>query len=914
MATKIRRSLFVGLGGTGMKALLHTKKMFVDTYGEVPPMVGFLGIDTDGGEYNKTLKSSYGEIRLEPSEQKQILVRQNPQPVYTRQQARFAWFPSENLRSLRDMKLGAGQIRSNGRFAITYNEYELKEKLQSVISNRILIADNAVNRKYELLSSDVEIHVVFSVCGGTGSGTFINMAYLLREVVPNAKIYAYAVLPGVFETMINLQAAKAKVPSNAYGALLDLDYLMHLKTDDTPVAIDYLTRTYATNDRPFDAVYLIDNQNVNNDVYNNTDDLAQMISLALITSTGELSKEQQSVFDNVIKVIQDGNMDIENKSAWVAGFGICEICYNGEQLSEILKLKTIQRIIELLQSPEGDANITANNWIDNNNIRENNGKDDVIDKICNTTPKIPFDAINTTSNPKPEIDAYLNNLARIKPEEIAKTIEVLKKETKTALKTLVIQKINEKGGVVNCKNIINEIDQQITLCVGEMRQELADFENKRPVIQSQVDTTSQELVDYMDKWIKTKTQQYIDAVLEAVNLLAVNLRETDRRKGAIQFYTWLKEELGNLLAEISNFEEVLNAIKSKCENKVAEIQYDITNNTNIFQIDLAKNEVNKVTFDDNLIVMNDFINQISLPNQLFDLFGLNSETIFNFIYNYAEKISDSSKFSGSSVDSILRTLSEEELNAVLKEAVVKSEPLIKYNNKGWISNYPPERYFFVGVEDKSSSILKENDRFARMFTDRVPQFASIGLKDKIIIYCQYANMPLFTVEPVPTYEHRYNEVMRNSNCHFGIDLKARMDRENFSIYPRDNSTDAVELWVKGLIFGLIKNEGDKYVFKCEAEGDIIDDYWVDLPQDRYEAFADFKNRQTVIEKEYEEYFDKYLRDKGQEEIDKIYADARQNYEAKYAQLGIDKTTLKSRGYELVLKLYRQELEYVKKQL
>ena len=48
MATKIKRCLYVGLGGTGMNALLHTKKMFVETYGEVPPMIGFLGIDTDG--------------------------------------------------------------------------------------------------------------------------------------------------------------------------------------------------------------------------------------------------------------------------------------------------------------------------------------------------------------------------------------------------------------------------------------------------------------------------------------------------------------------------------------------------------------------------------------------------------------------------------------------------------------------------------------------------------------------------------------------------------------------------------------------------------------------------------------------------------------------------------------------------
>ena len=47
MATTLKRSLFIGLGGTGASALLHTKKRFLDTYGEVPPMISFLTIDTD---------------------------------------------------------------------------------------------------------------------------------------------------------------------------------------------------------------------------------------------------------------------------------------------------------------------------------------------------------------------------------------------------------------------------------------------------------------------------------------------------------------------------------------------------------------------------------------------------------------------------------------------------------------------------------------------------------------------------------------------------------------------------------------------------------------------------------------------------------------------------------------------------
>ena len=55
MRIKLRKTFYIGLGGTGMNAILRTKRMFVDKYGEVPPMIGFLGIDTDGGAYDDKL-------------------------------------------------------------------------------------------------------------------------------------------------------------------------------------------------------------------------------------------------------------------------------------------------------------------------------------------------------------------------------------------------------------------------------------------------------------------------------------------------------------------------------------------------------------------------------------------------------------------------------------------------------------------------------------------------------------------------------------------------------------------------------------------------------------------------------------------------------------------------------------------
>ena len=65
-----------------MTSLLHTKKMFTDTYGTPPPMIGFLGIDTDGGAYKRELESKTGEkVRLKESEQFPIQV-EDALPIY----------------------------------------------------------------------------------------------------------------------------------------------------------------------------------------------------------------------------------------------------------------------------------------------------------------------------------------------------------------------------------------------------------------------------------------------------------------------------------------------------------------------------------------------------------------------------------------------------------------------------------------------------------------------------------------------------------------------------------------------------------------------------------------------------------------------------------------------------------------
>ena len=93
---KLKRSLFIGLGGTGLKSIVHTKKRFIDTYGEVPPMVAFLALDTDDDGINFKIDNHLGteKISLENSEFLYTKVK-DPQSILNEQSEYFDFVPEK---------------------------------------------------------------------------------------------------------------------------------------------------------------------------------------------------------------------------------------------------------------------------------------------------------------------------------------------------------------------------------------------------------------------------------------------------------------------------------------------------------------------------------------------------------------------------------------------------------------------------------------------------------------------------------------------------------------------------------------------------------------------------------------------------------------------------------------------------
>lgn len=914
MATKIKRSLYIGLGGTGMLSILHTKKDFVNTYGEVPPMISFLGIDTDGSAYTKSMETINGEkIELTPNEQFPIHI-EDARSIYEVNKDEFTWIPEKNRNDLDKMTQGAGQIRTNGRFAFTEYYKDLADKVKVAI-NQITNARVIDNNKYELLSNEVEIHIVFSVSGGTGCGTFINMAYLLRNAVPKCKLTAYAVLPDVFEAMSS--TGMANVKPNAYGAIYDLDYLMHMGINSQPLELTY-RRGYVQqiNKEPFDAVIFIDNKNANGDTYTEIGEIAEMISLALVTSAGELSTATSSVADNLSKEIRKGTRNVENKKAWVSGMGVCEIVYRNSSISEIYAIKAAKILIERMFNSCEDTDSIVNAWIDSPevNIRENNGNDHVINFIANKLPSHTIESIEP-SEPNSAVNLYIEQ-NQIKDEIVKQKVTELTSRVRTELRKLLVKYINKECGVSTCKDIIRGVKSQIDIFINEMRNEKQELTEKQPSYITAVNASIDELKTYSSKFFQSKAKR--EELEEDIRTTAQNLcickREITRRDAAITIYTSINQMLADVTSRIVEIERNLKNAKELLRTDLSKQQNNVGNGMQTFQIDLSQELSKALEVKSDEMLVSDFIKTLDLEGKIYNFNEISYNEIKDLLISYTRNLPSSKEHRNTTIDDVIDKLSEEEFKQIIKKAINKSMPLLRYDYYGYSPEEKPTDSYYIGVQNKNTSRLARNDFFKKLVGGSVGlcDFSSIGNTEKIIIYRLLSVLPPYSIASLKECKLKYDNC--RIDCHIDYNWQIRMMREEFDIYPKrtQDDDDIFDFWVKGFIFGLIKNEDGEYMFQNQEYGDALDDYWVSIGKYRDEAYDKFKTYKKVIRKEFSDILDEMAKSKGEDVMNKILSDARQNYLEKFSQINMTKEEIKKKGFERIRQLITEEITHAKK--
>ena len=170
--------IVLGVGGTGMKALLQLKKMIaLNRPGGMRelPALRLLCIDSDDlirPTASPDASIPVSEIPLDPTNE--YLKLEIPGNVgYDDLDRAKSWFPRELEYFIPDLSTGCKQYKSLGRllFAWNYGKFlKLVEPLRGMVDSKLL-------KKLEVHQvDDPLVFVVTSVCGGTGAGMFLDVA------------------------------------------------------------------------------------------------------------------------------------------------------------------------------------------------------------------------------------------------------------------------------------------------------------------------------------------------------------------------------------------------------------------------------------------------------------------------------------------------------------------------------------------------------------------------------------------------------------------------------------------------------------------------------------------------------------------------------------------------------------------
>lgn len=258
-------SLVISAGGTGLDALLETKGMINktccldDAHKNLPTdHVKYLCFDTDSASLNRVGSPETGGAALD-NLAGEFVQMEAPTMAHFLSEAYRSQVPSY-ISSWLDFSInpstgasGAGGIRQCGRLLMFQNIERVRNAISSAIT--VMAADKNMKK--------LNIYLLAGIGGGTGSGTFIDLAYIARQVAEEhaenkVTMYGYLFMPDVNLSRPMPENNQAYIRKNGYAALKELDYLMNMSQDGGKFVQQYSPAyTIDTERQPFDYVHLI---------------------------------------------------------------------------------------------------------------------------------------------------------------------------------------------------------------------------------------------------------------------------------------------------------------------------------------------------------------------------------------------------------------------------------------------------------------------------------------------------------------------------------------------------------------------------------------------------------------------------------------------------------------------------------
>lgn len=212
--------MFVGIGGTGIDAVLTLKDKIEAIYDtNQADRIEYLLIDTDVIGSGRHIDPA-DTIVIQSADTAMLLreAQQHKQDSHFITDEICSWLDA-SLSPFRVMN-GAAGIRQAGRLILFLNFSQIYDVLQRKI--------NKISKGYDGSVCRPRIYLFTGIGGGTGSGMFVDLSYLIRNII-NVDLTGIIFMPDVTCLKPNLREIhKRNIKRNGFAALKELDYLMTL--------------------------------------------------------------------------------------------------------------------------------------------------------------------------------------------------------------------------------------------------------------------------------------------------------------------------------------------------------------------------------------------------------------------------------------------------------------------------------------------------------------------------------------------------------------------------------------------------------------------------------------------------------------------------------------------------------------
>ena len=317
---KVKPTLFIALGGTGAEiALRLRRRILAHKWGgdatpvhleriDEFPLAQFIYYDLDAGRNNSYLLNPK-ELRCQFSHSEELL-RHLDLSKYLQSEEEYAKYPliAEWLplspKMVRELGLGLTRwfpSRLLSRLYFFDNYRHLKDMIRDKLDSLLFgVSSRSATDRLDLISDpgSLRVVVIASTAGGTGSGSFLDMGYLAKQLSKRAAMGSSVVdlmllLPGGY-----CGHAKARCEANTYAALMELEACMGAgpsfvrgwnsdMCDELPV-------------RPYDNIFLLDTANLARKETARVTDIFDMVADTLFEDffSSEFSSRKRSVSVN----------------------------------------------------------------------------------------------------------------------------------------------------------------------------------------------------------------------------------------------------------------------------------------------------------------------------------------------------------------------------------------------------------------------------------------------------------------------------------------------------------------------------------------------------------------------------------------------------------------------------------------